>query len=1087
MSKDQSFSLFLPPLNNKARVRNGNAGEWHTQTSTAFEEVADSLYLSGDSKTVNSIPDMWARPLLMEMILKSPQHPQHAQMKAEWKGMIAAIALAELQGLKLKAELIDFRQLQADPFINSLQKLIPDKKREKSIYLLDGNRNPWEKIYVFFITLKSGQDVAVGMTSPTTIVCPAEDGEWNDLPWWSNGKLHSPIEPEDHLTEDEKIQLWLWLKNLVEEIDRNQPQNAIKIIEIISEFQNELLNTIPKNQNLRLSNRHNYFGVGIDIGALKALNNPIGAKPMASSVALRISSKQSITPPIIIPETTNSSTLKKDITQNQDWKDKKLKDIWIYDTTNLQNFNLEEFKKKHRDVSYLLINDLFLEDFYYIKDANKLPGACLPTGSESITYRNHDDEELYLTPLLPISSRLLDYFTPEELTKKIIELQSVNLSGNRSGVRVVIKLPLVDGNYVVSKEYPIEEKNAITKVPFLEVWPNFRANRWQEYYTFYFDNRTEEERNNKTFYVSFANVQEIHPPELKNFQITRLQEFPAFILCQDQNTDLGLILLKTPDLVGDEDPNKTWMVGVDFGTSFTHVYYKTNRQVTSLTLSPSNLRVTATSESFRSSLLTDYFMSAEQNNLPLSTVLTTRGNQGQDRIVFDGRVYISENIGRLDPNDDAIKIDLKWETELLPDLRLFLRHLSLMITAEAVKNNARSIEWNISYPSAFSRSDKSLYFVTWQNIIEELSAQTGILHQWLPQNKGKAFRSESLAIAHYFAEAEDDKGRDLVSTTCIDMGGGTSDISIWVGNRLIHQCSVLLGGKWLFSQFIRQKPNFINEQFGAGIQQAEDHENAISYVQVDAILLQKGKTWLKKNRPLFDDDPDLQYIVQRSTIGIAGLYYYVGLILQSLHLEGKYKREGITPVYIGGNGSQILHWLDRSGTFSAQCDADRLFSRMLSKGSGFPDTKEETLLSSKPKAEVACGLVLNQRETRLKVEQDEDDDVIAGEDCYVNGNLIPWKSRFCLTGTVESVKVQDLTNLRSFLDDYHAALIELRITNIKPLKDYQNEEEREKIWRETIRLTEAELLKMEGLADEIRVEPPFILGLKSLLRVLARR
>jgi hypothetical protein len=390
-----------------------------------------------------------------------------------------------------------------------------------------------------------------------------------------------------------------------------------------------------------------------------------------------------------------------------------------------------------------------------------------------------------------------------------------------------------------------------------------------------------------------------------------------------------------------------------------------------------------------------------------------------------------------------------------------------------------------------SRSDKSLYFVTWQNIIEELAAKTGISHQWLPKEKGKAFRSESLAIAHYFAEEE---GRDLVSTTCIDMGGGTSDISIWVGNRLIHQCSVLLGGKWLFSQFIRQKPNFINDQFGAGIPQSKDDEkedmkdkNALSYVKVDAILLQKGKTWLKKNRPLFDDDPDLQYIVQRSTIGIAGLYYYVGLILQSLHLEGKYDRKDITPVYIGGNGSRILHWLDTSGTFSAQCDAYYLFSRMLSKGSGFPDTKEETLLSSKPKAEVACGLVLNQRETRLNVEQDEDDDVIAGEDCYVNGNLIPWKSRFRLTGTVESVKVQDLTNLRSFFDDYHAALIELRITNIKPLKDYQNEEEREKFWRETIRLTEAELLKMKGPADEIRVEPPFILGLKSLLQVLARR
>jgi len=95
------------------------------------------------------------------------------------------------------------------------------------------------------------------------------------------------------------------------------------------------------------------------------------------------------------------------------------------------------------------------------------------------------------------------------------------------------------------------------------------------------------------------------------------------------------------------------------------------------------------------------------------------------------------------------------------------------------------------------------------------------------------------------------------------------------------------------------------------------------------------------------------------SLGMAGLYYYVGILLSALHQEDKYRRNLITPVYIGGNGSRLFHWLDDTERFGSYSEVNELFSRMLSLGSGFEDTEVRTQLSKKPGDEIACGLVLN--------------------------------------------------------------------------------------------------------------------------------
>ncbi|MEI2422541.1 hypothetical protein V6O07_19845, partial [Arthrospira platensis SPKY2] len=129
------------------------------------------------------------------------------------------------------------------------------------------------------------------MTSPSTLLCPSADGDWTGLPWWQEGKLRSPLTPQDHLTEDEKTQLWLWLNDLKTKVQTCPGVYADRIKELVGEFQGEFqdelataLGAEPVGQRIRFSQRVNYFGVPIDGGPLKALNTPIGAKPMPSSI-----------------------------------------------------------------------------------------------------------------------------------------------------------------------------------------------------------------------------------------------------------------------------------------------------------------------------------------------------------------------------------------------------------------------------------------------------------------------------------------------------------------------------------------------------------------------------------------------------------------------------------------------------------------------------------------------------------------------------------------------------------------------------------------------------------------------------------
>jgi hypothetical protein len=1077
----QLRSLLLPKLKDDCDVRAGEEGSWDFQPAKAFNDIASSLdyRAPGEVKSVSSVPTIWARPLSMEMALHNDAYPIRDQMIPIWQGMLATLALAEVRGLPLQAQLLQLAAKRDQHlFARSAYELLPDPVN--ALYTLPREENPWADLYLF-----TWNNRVVGMTSPSTLVVPSEEGQWEGLQWWNSttGKLEAP---HRYLDETEKKQLAAWLENLRREV-RNHNGNSRAIDRIVG-WLNDYIRSlgVTAESNVKYSESVAFFGAELTRGALVALNNPIKAEARESNVQVIASADKEPPIPLLIvdPKIAN------------DWNETP-QSIWIHDGKNLASVRDDDLSRwrEGNEVRCLRSQDLFLPELKFIDQEGIFPGGLLPEGGRSLPFNNRN-----VTPLLPLNPLLLDYFTPEELVKR------VQCQTDREGsITVTLDLPLsgmgsrkTPQNYRISQTYSLQEGNALPEVPVLEVWPNFRSPNWREYYAFYYDATF----GTDTFEVNFPDAEVVHSFKEGggSYQMVRLEKFPPYIECKDSYQNLmGLILLATPKEV---TVSGSWIVGVDFGTSFTNVFVNKNGKIVEqLELTNLHCKVTDVPIDTRFPVLFEFFIPEKfvpaEKPLPMSTVLTNRGarqisDEGKQAI-FDGRIYVPD-LYRFEPQQNWIQTNLKWLTENLNLNQLFLKHLALQITACAASEGVQEIQWSLSYPSAFSTKDRNQYARNWQRLTTELAERTGIQQKCPLGDDVQYFCTESLAVAQYFADRE---GHDLVSTTCIDMGGGTSDISIWQDNKLLHQCSLQLAGQHLLSQFIELNLDFLR-RFDQNPSEWQKLKGPAFAAKLDVWMRLEASKWLEAKRDSFEQDREFQGLVRLIAIGVSGLYFYIGSILAALREEGKLLQTEITPVYIGGNGSRILNWLSEGGEFDRTSEINSLLSRMLSVASEFPDTEEPTRLSQNPKDEVACGLVLG--DTKLQgMEKKEKDPIVAGEKCQINDEYFLWQERLLTKGkALSQVAMPELSRLQLFIEAFHGTLSDLNIGSITPIEGYEPEFEREspddpepeynqKLWRAVKRELRNSLTGIQGTSlENLREEPPFILGLKALLRVLGK-
>ena len=1053
----------------------GHAGRWEKRESAELERISEGLDVADTkiaSAEVDSIPSMWARPLLFEMALYDTRHPMHGRVLGEWRGLLATLALKEWCDFPLTTEQIAITDLKSSPdaedFLQALQKLLPPTTLDTT--------TTWETLNIILFN-----DKPIGITSPTTLVCTAVScfGRISGVPWFNEDKrfLEDPVLK---LTSFEKEAVAGWLQHLSGHT-LELPKGKLKasLNGILNSFMEDLDGAPAVPPPL------SHTGLGLTQDLFRCLNNPVESRELPSSVELVPSPNKQPETKLLVFDQTIPKAWGVEPQNVLVWKGKTLA------TTQSSSGASKLALPTH--VHLRSQHDFFTDQLFVINQEKAFQehSTLVSKGSADLNFNG-----IPVTPILPITEELLTYLDVSDLNER--------LTFNQQNDSIVVSLRLtlsgINGqnlDFVISKEYNAANVTPISTGPVLAIWPNFRTPDWKTYYTYFTT------ANQDAFYAKpfLARGERSDPQTFSDSdnrgnvkrEITKTEYFPEAMLCEYNGIQAGILLLSVPEEKCSVDGTE-WSIGVDFGTSSTTVYNKKgDTDPQQVAFEDRLLRITDPLTNPDSTFY-DNFFSPKSEQTPFFSLFQKLENREPDEPLLDGHIYFLAGYKELSDAENIVH-DLKWSTRAIDreHLKVFLKQLCLQVAAEAIDDSATEIHWNFSHPLAFTERDRGLFERIWKEVGSACERATGLSQQVVTPAQ-----SESVVTAKFFASGPQNEyatGGFASGAVCIDIGGETSDISIWQGNKLHWQTSIRFAGRHIFLNLFRDNPEFL-KNFGADDEDIEllktvsTGENDEFYAQADAVIQDKGQEWLDKLATVSDESA-IQPFLQLISLGVAGLLYYVGLLLDYLSQnEADFKSE-IPSIYIGGNGSKILHWM-AEGSFNHDTIASRCrenLKRVIREASRFDDDNNRGIeISRYPKEEAAYGLVAAG--TILKPNATQFN-ILAGETFTENGVDYGWTEiltaeRFRNRLTISK---NNLEQIQNFLDSFNAGLgkeIKMPIALNETLSG-------ETPGTETIRGTIFEELEniFQGFSDaepeDISVEPLFILALKALLEAKTRR
>ena len=412
-------------------------------------------------------------------------------------------------------------------------------------------------------------------------------------------------------------------------------------------------------------------------------------------------------------------------------------------------------------------------------------------------------------------------------------------------------------------------------------------------------------------------------------------------------------------------------------------------------------------------------------------------------------------------------------------IRGFLEQLAVQCLAEAVANGVTKVNWYVSYPTVYGNEAIRRQETIWNKIVET-TRSIGIQSDFSDE---KNYKTESFTSAIFFKEKQN---VPLAQTICIDIGGETSDISILGGGAFLEQCSVRFAGECFFMDLFKKNPSvmtFLSSDLQLLELVTKAAKKSNFSAEMDAILRKYGKDFLSKlagnittqdwNKP----DHPVYGLLHLIALGLSGLFYYTGLLLNQVKTLEKLDGEDLPYVCVGGNGAWTLHWIGQ-GTFNAITPHNKLFRELLNSAAGFnQETGFSVKVSLNPKGEVAYGLV---QETEWKLRTpDEKKFELSGENFLdSSGADLGWDTGLTAEMLNLGLRVPgELVQLMRFIEVFNNYS---RTPNsyVREIKLSQED-------IMTVRLSIQDILNLfKGRnPSEITVEPLFIMALKELLKL----
>ncbi|MEB3189590.1 MAG: hypothetical protein VKL42_04520, partial [Snowella sp.] len=391
---------------------------------------------------------------------------------------------------------------------------------------------------------------------------------------------------------------------------------------------------------------------------------------------------------------------------------------------------------------------------------------------------------------------------------------------------------------------------------------------------------------------------------------------------------------------------------------------------------------------------------------------------------------------------------------------------------------------------------------TWERVLADVSRVSGQKHSLSAQG----LQTESIAFAQYFADV---LGQNIVHTTCVDIGGGTSDLSIWKDNQLVHQASVPYAGRDLFHNLLRHNLDYFDEIFGLSQGDldrlrkslAEDPINFNSILDLRLRMEEENTKEGEAGKPSLASGYRMNKQKERNrqfrtllAFAYCGLFHYIGLVQKWLKQEGKMTEDYFTSLLLGGNGSRFIHWLSPSGRLQQSSEINELIEGILLAATELKTNPDLLTLSNAPKQEACGGLVVPPGGEKLKgVDRKQIDDPFFGEVCVINGKEFAPHDRLTLDDEWNEITEFTLTStaeLEKYLQNFNQVIKERNIEEIEQLRDFKSGEllqlndDFRKLLTANLR---KQCLRKQGSKNKFEPDPPFLMVLKSFLEVLSKQ
>ena len=1024
----------LPSLKEN-KVAIARRGEWISESQNTISDLVDDLKVAVNSKTdINSIPDIWARPAMYEAILGDESHHLHQKFVAEWRGILAIIALREARGLKnIKLEKFIVPAASeltgAEPkFEQVVAKLLPEKFKK---FGMDQN----SIMQIFTINNKP-----LAFVWPGLLVCPAVGLDKiivNNISWWNDRDISDPTK---FLSDAEKVLLKHWIGNVSSGLARlDRRENTL--LTLMNSFEEDLA-VDDVDTRMAYGNR-----IGVE-GAYKFIDYPV--MPVLSEKCIEDSVVK-----LVNQKGTNAKTLLVIVPGMDKQWDIAANKIVVAGTATFDAvanlcFGGQIFGENKKVINGIDIGQFNAElcsseDFF----TDKI-GICYGTDnrfSNSLVSLPIRIDGADARVILPIKQKLLEYLHAEWIAEHVIVNVKEQPGGQTgSDIEVEIDLPL-SGNKTerlikISKIYhrSVGEIVDYDLLPVIQIWPNFETveeNAWQAYYSF-FDAPIGWQR--KTFYAE-PYWTDIKPRSIETnktyAEIIVGKKFPEAYVCYsveenasgNKKDEIGLILLKKPLKIQKSSSNKNCEIGIDFGTTNSIAYYAINDEEPDI-IRFQNRLYSVVDWDFTSveELRRNFFSKKEQPEQNITSIRsifhTFIGEyDGElDEPLMRGNIYYLEGANTTaedDGNIEGLHDDMKWSEDGTDNMIGFLMQFAMQCMAEVIVKGATRINWNYSYPSAFSVQQNDDMKRIWGNhvlpnlhVISKLSVSE-------ISNK-----TESVAMAEFFTKRMDAAvQRGIV---CFDIGGGSTDIAIWQGDKKSgrrHQCSLKFAGRKILNSYLfnkKQNNSAIlsllrsnSDKYNDQLERVNNADLSTFNMEIEALLKYHEKL-IFNSLTSKSMNPDVSTILRDITFALAGIFYYVGTVITYLRNNDEYDEKVNLPnCYVGGNASKLLDWAGK-GQFSGGV-SDILIASLIS-GIRKANPKDQldinairhnmpkVFKTSLPKQEVAYGLVCNSYITKDAEVADKnqnvdnwfddifgaesDEDNITGVNKKINDNII---------------------------------------------------------------------------------------------------